>query len=115
LQLDRTDWNCERVIVRGKGDAERTAVITQLARAAVERYLAARTDDAALLFLSYSNARARPAPQRPGCRGGMRSARRRAPDAGDLREVLRKATFAGRWVSHAEQLGTVFALFGITV
>jgi|SRR6266487_5401001 hypothetical protein len=41
--------------------------------------------------------------------------RRRPPDAGDLREVLRKATFAGRWVSHAEQLGTVFALFGITV
>jgi integrase/recombinase XerD len=25
LQLDRTDWNAERVIVRGKGDVERTA------------------------------------------------------------------------------------------
>jgi ABC-three component (ABC-3C) system Middle Component 3 len=41
--------------------------------------------------------------------------RLRAPDAGDLREVLRKATFAGRWVSHIEEPGTVFALFGVTV
>lgn len=39
----------------------------------------------------------------------------RPPDAGDLRQVLRKATFAGRWVSRAEEPGTVFALFGITV
>jgi Family of unknown function (DUF6521) len=37
------------------------------------------------------------------------------PDTGDLRDVLRKATFAGRWVSRMEQPGTVFALFGITV
>jgi integrase/recombinase XerD len=57
LQLDRADWNRERVIVRGKGDVERTAVITELARAAVERYLATRSDDAPPLFLSYSNAR----------------------------------------------------------
>ena len=57
LQLDRADWNREQVIVRGKGDVERTAVITELARAAVERYLAVRPDDAPPLFLSYSNAR----------------------------------------------------------
>lgn len=56
LQLDRADWNRERVMLRGKGDVERAAVITVLARAAVERYLAARTDDAPPLFLSYSNA-----------------------------------------------------------
>jgi integrase/recombinase XerD len=57
LQLNRADWQRERVIVRGKGDVERTAVITEHARAAVEAYLAARTDDAPPLFLSYSNAR----------------------------------------------------------
>jgi len=39
----------------------------------------------------------------------------RPPDAGDVRQVLRKATFAGRWVSRAEEPGTVFALFGISV
>ena len=54
LKLDRADWDRERVIVRGKGDVERTAVITELARSAVERYLAARTDDVPPLFLSYS-------------------------------------------------------------
>ena len=41
--------------------------------------------------------------------------RHRPPDVGDLREVLRKATFAGRWVSRMEETGTVFALLGITV
>ena len=46
LQLDRADWNRDRVILRGKGDVERTAVITDHARVEVERYLAARADDA---------------------------------------------------------------------
>jgi integrase/recombinase XerD len=45
------------VVVRGKGDVERAAVITGHARDEVERYLAARTDDAPPLFLSYSRAR----------------------------------------------------------
>lgn len=57
LQLDRADWNRDRVIVRGKGDVERAAVITDHARVEVERYLAARGDDAAPLFLGYSNRR----------------------------------------------------------
>jgi integrase/recombinase XerD len=57
LQLDRADWDPARVTVRGKGDVERTAVITEHARAEVERYLAARSDGAAPLFLSYSHAR----------------------------------------------------------
>lgn len=42
LQLNRTDWNRDRVIARGKGDVERTAVITEHARVEVDRYLAAR-------------------------------------------------------------------------
>ena len=57
LQLDRADWNRERVVVRGKGDIERAAVITGHARDEVERYLTARADDAPPLFLSYSRAR----------------------------------------------------------
>jgi hypothetical protein len=48
--------------------------------------------------------------------GGIRNAARlRPPDAGDIRQVLSKATFAGRWVSRAEEPATVFALFGMTV
>jgi site-specific recombinase XerD len=43
--------------VRGKGDVERTAVITEHARAEMERYLAARSDDAPPLFLSYHHGR----------------------------------------------------------
>jgi integrase/recombinase XerD len=57
LHLDRADWNRERVVVSGKGDIERAAVITGHARDEVERYLAARADDASPLFLSYSRAR----------------------------------------------------------
>jgi integrase/recombinase XerD len=57
LDLDRADWNADRVVVRGKGDVERTAVITEHAREEVERYLAARDDDAHPLFLSYHHAR----------------------------------------------------------
>lgn len=57
LQLDRADWDRDPVIVRGNGDVERTAMITEHARAAVERYLGARTDDAPPRFPSYSNAR----------------------------------------------------------
>jgi site-specific recombinase XerD len=41
-ELDRTDWNRSRVIVRGKGDVERSVVITEHARQEVDRYLTAR-------------------------------------------------------------------------
>jgi len=49
--------------------------------------------------------------------GGLRQAvpRLRAPDAGDLRDILAKATFAGRWLSLSEEPATVFALLGVTV
>jgi hypothetical protein len=52
---------------------------------------------------------------RPG--GGLRRAAPslRAPDVGDLREILAKATFAGRWLSRSEEPATVFALLGVTV
>ncbi len=39
----------------------------------------------------------------------------RPPDAGDLRPVLGKATFVGRWFSRSESPATVFALLGVTV
>ena len=49
--------------------------------------------------------------------GGLRPAvsRLRPPDVGDLRAVLTKAVFAGRWVSRSDQPATVFALLGVTV
>lgn len=51
----------------------------------------------------------------PGGRLRQAVPRLRPPDAGDLREVLSKAAFAGRWLSRCEESATVFALLGITV
>jgi site-specific recombinase XerD len=79
LQLDRADWNRERVVVRGKGDIERAAVITGHARDEVERYLATRADDAPPLFLSYSRARRGPAAHRAWRRRCLHEARCRPP------------------------------------
>jgi site-specific recombinase XerD len=59
LALDRADWNRQRVIVRGKGDIERTVVITARAHDEVDAYLGARTDDCPALFVSYSPGRTR--------------------------------------------------------
>ena len=58
LALDRTDWDNAAVIVRGKGDVERSVVITPRARNDVNTYLAARKDPGAALFVSYSPGRA---------------------------------------------------------
>ena len=58
LALDRADWNTAAVIVRGKGDVERSVVITDRARTEVNAYLAARTEQGAALFVSYSPGRA---------------------------------------------------------
>jgi integrase/recombinase XerD len=59
LTLDRTDWHTHQVIVRGKGDTERTVVITDRARTAMNNYLTTRTDTHPALFLSYSPGRTR--------------------------------------------------------
>lgn len=58
LALDRLDWNTGSVIVRGKGDVERSVVITDRARTEVDAYLYARDDDGPALFVSYSPGRA---------------------------------------------------------
>lgn len=57
LALNRSDWRRTRVTVIGKGDRERSVVITDRARAETEAYLASRTDGAAPLFVSYSPGR----------------------------------------------------------
>jgi site-specific recombinase XerD len=59
LDLDRADWGKKRLFVRGKGDVERTVVVTDRARAEVEAYLASRSDDCPALFISYSPGRSR--------------------------------------------------------
>lgn len=58
LTLNRTDWNVRSVIVRGKGDVERSVVITDRARNEVDAFLQARDDDGPALFVSYSPGRA---------------------------------------------------------
>ena len=58
LALNRLDWNTSSVIVCGKGDVERSVVITDRARSEVDAYLRARDDDGPALFVSYSPGRA---------------------------------------------------------
>jgi site-specific recombinase XerD len=58
LQLDRADWGHERLVLRGKGDRERTAMVTAGARGAVDDYLAARDDPSPALFISFQPATA---------------------------------------------------------
>ncbi len=58
LALDRADWKTAILIVRGKGDVERSVVITDRARTEVNAYPAARTDQGAALFVSYLPGRA---------------------------------------------------------
>lgn len=57
LELDRTDWGHERLILRGKGDRERTAMVTSRARDAVDDYLSARDDPSPALFIGFQPAR----------------------------------------------------------
>ncbi len=47
--------------------------------------------------------------------GGVRSGgqRLRFDDIGDIRTIVRRATFVGRWLSRAEHPSTVFALLGV--
>ena len=58
LALDRPNWNARSVIVRGKGDVERSVVITDRARTEVDAYLRSRDDAGPALFVSYSPGRA---------------------------------------------------------
>ena len=58
LALNRVDWNSRSVIVRGKGDVERSVVITDRARTEIDAYLHARDDHGPALFVSYSPGRA---------------------------------------------------------
>jgi site-specific recombinase XerD len=57
LRLDRADWQPDRMRVIGKGDRERTVLITEKARQAMEDYLGARTDPSPALFIGFQPAR----------------------------------------------------------
>ena len=56
LRLDRSDWARDRLVLRGKGDRERPALITERARRAVDTYLRARDDRSPALFISFQPA-----------------------------------------------------------
>jgi integrase/recombinase XerD len=61
LRLDRADWARDRLVLRGKGDRERPALVTERARRAVDAYLRARDDRSPALFISFQPAsRGRP-------------------------------------------------------
>ena len=61
LRLDRSDWVLARLVLRGKGDRERPALVTERARRAVDTYLRARDDRSPALFISFQPAsRGRP-------------------------------------------------------
>lgn len=56
LNLDRTDWGGDRLIVRGKGDRERPVIITERTRRAMDAYLAMRVDPSPALFVGLQRA-----------------------------------------------------------
>jgi len=56
LRLDRDDWTPDRMTVVGKGDRERVVFVTEKAREAVDRYLAARDDPSPALFIGFQPA-----------------------------------------------------------
>lgn len=56
LRLDRDDWKPQRMTLIGKGDRERPVTVTLKAREAVDKYLAARKDPAAALFIGFQPA-----------------------------------------------------------
>ena len=64
LHLDRSDWGRERLTLRGKGDRERTAMVTDRARRAVDAYVAARQDPSPALFVGFQPASVRAAHNR---------------------------------------------------
>jgi integrase len=51
LGLDRQDWGHDCIVVRGKGDRERSVLVTDNARHAVDEYLAARGASSPALFV----------------------------------------------------------------
>jgi integrase len=53
LTLDRSDWQREQVVVMGKRRKERVVIISPKARAAVDQYLALRTDPSPALFIGF--------------------------------------------------------------
>ncbi len=57
LVLNRGKWNPARMNVIGKGNKERAVNVTEKARAAMEDYLAARTDPSPALFIGFQPAR----------------------------------------------------------
>jgi len=57
LRLDRRNWQPDRMTVIGKGDRERTVVITEKARQAMQQYLEARTDPSPALFTGFQPAK----------------------------------------------------------
>jgi integrase/recombinase XerC len=64
-RLDRADWRPERMTVIGMGDRERSVVITSRCRAAMDDYLAARTDPSPALFVSFHRPTAAAGPREP--------------------------------------------------
>src|SRR5450759_372320 len=53
LTLDRSDWQREQVVVMGKRRKERVVIISPKARAAVDEYLAVRTDPSPAPFIGF--------------------------------------------------------------
>ncbi len=82
LRLDRADWARERLVLRGKGDRERPALVTQRARRAVDTYLRARDDRSPALFISFQPASRGTPDNRLTAQGARHICHQLAQDAG---------------------------------
>jgi site-specific recombinase XerD len=58
LQLNRTDWQREQVVVMGKRSKERVVIVSAKARTAMDAYLASRDDPSPALFVGFQRAQA---------------------------------------------------------
>jgi site-specific recombinase XerD len=82
LRLDRADWARDRLVLRGKGDRERPALVTERARRAVDAYLRARDDRSPALFISFQPASSGRPDNRLTAQGARYICRQRAQEAG---------------------------------
>jgi site-specific recombinase XerD len=82
LRLDRSDWARDRLVLRGKGDRERPALVTERARRAVDTYLHAREDRSPALFISFQPASRDRPDNRLTAQGARHICHQLAQDAG---------------------------------
>ncbi|MHB8572386.1 MAG: tyrosine-type recombinase/integrase [Candidatus Dormibacteria bacterium] len=92
VEREQLRGRTQRVLIRGKGGRERYVLLTEVAREAVDAYLAARDDTEAALFINFDPCGGDKAAEvLPGQRRPPRAAGRRLTSSG-ARRILRRVS-----------------------